>query len=90
MCRLFMEGQGRYYRFAIKAMVDIMGTIFVPAIAAALAGQWLDERLVTGRWFFLGLMLLSFVGTAIVIVKKVRAYGKEYQKLVGGDGAARG
>lgn len=85
-----MEGQGRYYRFAAKAMVDITGSIFVPAIVAALAGQWLDERLATEKWFFIGLLLLSFIGSAVAIVKKVRAYGEEYQKLVGGNGAPRG
>ena len=68
--------------FSLRVMADMFGTILVPAFAAALLGGFLDARFGSGRWVFAGLMTLAFLGTAVILVKKVRHYAKEYQKLI--------
>lgn len=70
-------------RFALRAVADLTGTIMVPAIAAAFLGKILDARYGTGHVVFAVLLVLAFVGTAIILVKKVRQYAKEYQQLIG-------
>ena len=69
-------------RFALTAMADIMGTILVPAFVAAFVGKFLDARYGTGRILFAVLLTLTFLATAFILVKKVRQYAKEYQKLI--------
>ncbi len=69
-------------RFALRAMADMTGTILVPAFVAALVGKFLDARYGTGRLLFAALLALTFVATAFILVKKVRQYAKEYQKLI--------
>lgn len=69
-------------RFALQAMADITGTILVPAFVAAFVGKFLDARYGTGRAVFVALLVLTFIATVVVLVKKVRQYAKEYQKLI--------
>jgi F0F1-type ATP synthase assembly protein I len=69
-------------RFALRAMADMTGTILVPAFVAALVGKFLDARYGTGRLLFAIFLALTFVATAFILVKKVRQYAKEYQKLI--------
>ncbi len=69
-------------RFALRAMADVTGTILVPAFVAALLGKFLDARYGTGRILFAVLLTLTFLATAFILVKKVRQYAKEYQKLI--------
>lgn len=68
--------------FSFRAMADIMGTILIPALCAAFLGIFFDAQFGTGRWIFAGLMTLAFLGTAVILVKKVRHYAKEYQKNI--------
>ncbi len=68
--------------FALRVMADIFGTILIPAFVAAVLGQLLDTQFGTGRWIFAGLMIVAFGGTTVILVKKVRHYAKEYQKLI--------
>lgn len=63
-------------------MADITGTILVPAFVAAFGGRFLDARFGTGRILFAVLLGLTFLATAFILVKKVRQYAKEYQKLI--------
>ncbi len=77
-----MDDYRESMRFALKAMVDITGTILVPAFVAAIVGKFLDARYGTGRVLFVVLLTATFLGTAFILVKKVRQYAKEYQKLI--------
>ncbi len=90
---LFMsdKGQAKYYVFALRAATDITGTILVPAVLAAFAGQYLDNRYGTGKAFLAILLIVSFLFTIIALIRKVRTYGNAYQKLIGesGDSATR-
>jgi len=72
-----MDDFGSSMRFAFRAVADLTGTILVPAFAAAILGKFLDARYGTGRVIFAVLLAFTFVGTAIILVKKVRQYAKE-------------
>ncbi|KKW30276.1 MAG: hypothetical protein UY72_C0016G0009 [Candidatus Uhrbacteria bacterium GW2011_GWD2_52_7] len=90
----FMASSGTYYRFAFRAMADISGTILVPAVVALLVGKWLDARLAVQGFAMYAILGLTFVGTAFVLVKKIRAYGQAYRQLLDSEpprhGAPRG
>lgn len=77
-----MLTHGAAIRFASKAMVDITGTIMVPAFVAALLGKTLDARLGTGKMLFVSCLVLTFMGTAFILVKKVKMYANEYKNLL--------
>jgi F0F1-type ATP synthase assembly protein I len=77
-----MDDFGSSLRFALRAMVDLTGTILVPAFVAAFLGKFLDARYGTGHVVFAVFLVLTFIGTAIILVKKVRQYAKEYQQLI--------
>lgn len=78
----FMEIFGASVRFALRAVTDLTGTILVPAFVAAILGNVLDARFGTGRILFGSLLVITFIGTAGILVKKVRQYEKEYQQLI--------
>lgn len=84
-----MASRERYQRLAYRAMADISGTILVPAIAAVFVSNWLK----LGQAATIGVLALVFLMTAVVLVKKIRSYGKAYRELVDtehhGNGAAR-
>jgi hypothetical protein len=71
-----------YLRFALRAATDITVTILVPAILAGFLGKVLSGRLGSGRIVLVVCLLLAFVATAFILVKKVRTYAKEYQHLI--------
>ncbi len=77
-----MDDFGSSLRFALRAVTDLTGTILVPAFVAAILGKFLDARYGTGHSIFAVLLTFTFVGTAIILVKKVRQYAKEYQQLI--------
>lgn len=72
----------KYYVFAIQAMGDITVTIAAPAVIAALAGRALDVHFHTGKLFFVILLVLAFLITITVLLRKIRFYGQAYQQLI--------
>lgn len=70
-----------YYRFATRVFGDFTGVIAVPALLAAILGEYLDTKYNTGPIFLGTLLILAFVGSGTVIFRKVKQYGQEYQKL---------
>jgi F0F1-type ATP synthase assembly protein I len=81
------EGLGKYYAFAIRAMGELTVMIAAPAILAALAGKWLDNYFASGKLWFIILLVLAFVLTIIILPRKIRQYGQDYQKLFDKHGA---
>ena len=85
-----MAAKERYRSLAFRAAADISSTILVPVVAAALASTWLGLE----RTMSVTVLVVALVFTAVVLVKKIRFYGKAYRELVDsehhGDGAARG
>lgn len=91
-----MASRTGYQRLAYRAVADISGTILVPVTAAVLA----SKLLTLGQAATIGVLGFAFFATALVLVNKIRFYGKAYRDLVDaspaerdgehhGDGAAR-
>lgn len=76
-----MDNSRKAYIFAFKAFGDFGITIAVPAVIAALVGKWLDTKFGTEPKFVLILLTIAFALTVFLIRKKVKEYGREYQKL---------
>jgi F0F1-type ATP synthase assembly protein I len=70
------------YMLGLRIMVDFGATIAIPAVLAAVLGVRLDTAWGTGPYILIASLLIAFGLTALVIRRKVIAYGKEYQKLV--------
>lgn len=69
-----------YYFFALKAMTDITGTIFIPALLALVLRRLYDHLAYAEIIFFASLIVI-LVLTMLMVVKKVQRYGEEYKKL---------
>ena len=84
------KGLGKYYVFAFRAAADIMATVAIPALVAAILGRWLDAHFGTDMTFFIVLLVLAAILTVWGVTRKVRTYGKAYTKLVDehGDSSA--
>jgi len=70
------------YLFAFRILGDFGVSIAVPAILAAITGKWLDGVLHTTPWLLVTLLVLAFALTAVMVSRKARKYGKEYQELI--------
>lgn len=77
-----MDNYRKAYLFAFKAFGDFGVTIAVPAVIAALAGKWLDTKFASSPKYTIILFTIAFVLTIIIVVKKVKQYGREYQELI--------
>lgn len=71
-----------YITFGFRIVGDFGATIAVPAVLGALAGRWLDARWGTKPWTLVLCLVIAFTGTALIVVRKAKAYGKEYQALI--------
>ena len=80
-----MENSPAYFRFSMVAMADLLGTIAVPAVAAGLIGKYLESFLGSTYHPAAVILLVTFVLTIPVLVKKVRQYAKDYQSLIDDD-----
>jgi glucan phosphoethanolaminetransferase (alkaline phosphatase superfamily) len=69
-----------YYLFAMKAMADITGTILVPGLLAVLLRYAYEDLVYEQLIFFISLVVV-FLVSMVVVVKKVQRYGEEYKKL---------
>lgn len=77
-----MDNYRKAYIFAFKALGDFGVTIAVPAVVAALAGKWLDTKFASSPKYTIILFTIAFVLTILIVVRKVKRYGKEYQELI--------
>jgi F0F1-type ATP synthase assembly protein I len=72
----------KYYRLAARIFADFSGTIAMPAVLAALLGQWLDLRYGTQPRLLIVFLALSLILTTVVIVRKARKYKQDYETLI--------
>lgn len=77
-----MTDLGPSYRLAFRALADFGATIAVPAVVAVFLGKFLDSHFNTGHWYYIGCLVLAFVATVFILVKKIRQYAKEYKQLI--------
>ena len=71
----------RYYLFAFKAATDITGTIIIPGVLAVILRSTYHQLAYAQVIFFLSLLVV-FVLSMILVVKKIQRYGEEYKKLI--------
>jgi F0F1-type ATP synthase assembly protein I len=71
----------KYYVFAVKALGDILSSILLPALFVLLL-KYLFHFTNT---VFVILLILSLVLTAVVVFRKITAYGRSFQQLGGKD-----
>lgn len=77
-----MASDANYYRLAMKIFADFSGTIAIPAVLAALAGKWLDEKYATEPRYLIVFVFLALVLTAVILVRKAKKYRDAYEKLM--------
>jgi F0F1-type ATP synthase assembly protein I len=77
-----MSKEAPYYRLAARAFVDFSGTIAVPAVIAAMIGKRLDSKYATEPWILIIALIVAFVLTAVIVVKKAKRYRADYEKLI--------
>lgn len=71
------------YLFAARIFGDFTGVIAIPALLAAILGEYLDTKYHKDPLFLIVLLGLAFVGSGAVIYRKVKTYSQEYKKLLG-------
>lgn len=67
----------KYYLFAFRAFGDTLATILIPAFVALGLKYWLHLN----QAVFLILLAVTFLMTSIVLVRKIRSYGRSFQQL---------
>ncbi len=70
-----------YYALGVKIMLDMGFSIAVPAVLAALAGQYVDEKYGTNPLFIILFLLNAFLISVKIIIEKAKRYGKEYDDM---------
>ena len=71
----------KYMLLGLRIAADFGATLAVPVILFVIVGQWLDGRYDTGYNFTAVAFVFAAILSAKMILKKSKAYGKEYQSL---------
>lgn len=71
----------KYYVFAMKIAGDFGATIAIPVVVSALVGQKIDSFYGTRPLFLIIGMVLSAILTGLLIYKKAKIYGQQFQDL---------
>lgn len=75
-----------YYFLALRIAGDFGATIAVPVVVLSLIGRKLDAKYDSGILYtILGFILAALI-SGLVIYRKAKKYGKEYQSLVDNNG----
>ena len=76
------NGDRDYYLLALRIAGDFGATIAVPVVLLAIIGRKMDNNYDSGIIFTLIGFVLAAIISGIIIYKKAKRYGKEYQNLV--------
>ncbi len=80
---LFMENESKrepWWKPAITVFGQVSGWVVVPLLLALMLGKYLDGRLGTKPWLFLGLTCVGFAVSSFGIVRVTVAYMREIKK----------
>ena len=80
-----MENDKAYYRLAFKIFSDFSAAIAIPALSAVFAGKWLDTKFQTAPRYLAILLLMAFIFTSLMIVKKAHTYKQQYLAIIAID-----
>lgn len=70
-----------YMMFAFRIMGDLGLTIAVPVVLLAMLGKRLDANYGTSPWLLVSGFALAAAISALLIWKKAKRYGSEYQSM---------
>lgn len=71
----------RYWLFGLKIVGDFGATIAIPVVVFAYLGKRLDVRWGTAPWFLIAGFVISALISGVLIYRKAKRYGREYQEL---------
>lgn len=71
----------RYLKLAFRIIGEFGVSIAVPVVVLALLGKHLDERFGTGPWLRIAGFALAAVITALIVSRRAKAFGKEYEAI---------
>ena len=75
------ETDRKYAMMGMRIIGDFGAAIAVPVVVFVLAGQWLDEKYLSGYKFTISAFVLSALVSGRILYKKAKAYGAEFQSL---------
>ncbi len=76
-----MGKDAQYQRLAVRIFADFSGSIAIPAVLAAFLGKWLDARYGTSPRLIILCLLVAFVLTGVIIVRKASKYSQLYASI---------
>jgi len=65
---------------SLNLALSLVGIILVLVLGAALLGRWLDNHYASGPWFFVGLTLVAFIVSNVIIIMKSMKAMAEVEK----------
>jgi F0F1-type ATP synthase assembly protein I len=65
------------YRRELQLFAKLSAWIGAPILPAILLGKWLDQRFNTEPWLFLSTVILTFIGSMLMLVKEASSVFKE-------------
>lgn len=71
----------KYYLFALKIIGDFGIAIAAPIVILVLIGQYLDARYQRQILFTVLAFIFAAVLSALIIYRKAKKYGRQYQSL---------
>ena len=71
----------QYYLLGLKIAGDFGVAIATPVVVFAYVGRWLDGRWGGGWRFTVIAFVVSALLSGLIIYRKAKKYGEEYQKL---------
>lgn len=70
-----------YILFAMRIMGDFGVSIAAPVVIFVLIGQYLDDKYRRSPWFTIAGFVLAAALSGIMIYRKAKKYGQEYERL---------
>ncbi|MEY4745353.1 MAG: hypothetical protein RL272_1298 [Candidatus Parcubacteria bacterium] len=83
------DADRRYVVLGLKIVSEFGAAIAVPVVLAAMIGKRLDDSYGTKPAFLIAGFALAAVTSAAYVVRRARAYGKEYGAIDAGMKAPR-
>ncbi len=71
----------RYWLFGLRIAGDFGITLALPVVILAYFGKRLDTRFDTAPWLLIAGFASAALTSGILIYRKAKRYGKEYQQL---------
>lgn len=71
----------RYWLFGLRIAGDFGVTLALPVVVLAYLGKRLDTHFNTAPWLLITGFVLAALTSGVLIFRKAKRYGKEYQQL---------